>query len=137
MKEENIILGSIEPINMINTEKILNQMKKCICKIKIENIKATGFFCKISNINKNFLMTNYHVIDEIYINNNKEINILLNDDKEALITDLEIKREKCFNKEYDIVVLIEIKEEDNIKEYLELDDNIFKIMKKYIMKKKK
>ena len=37
----------------------------------------------------------------------KEINILLNDDKEALIIDLEIKREKYFNKEYDIV-LIEI-----------------------------
>ena len=64
MKEESLIQGSIDPINMANTERILNQMKNCICKIKIENIKATGFFCKIPNINKNFLMTNYHVINE-------------------------------------------------------------------------
>ena len=90
MNEECLILGSIDPVNMISTEKILNQMKACICKIKLENIKATGFFCKISNINKNFLMTNYHVVNEIYINNNKEINILLNDDKEIKILDLGI-----------------------------------------------
>ena len=39
--------------------------------------------------------------------------------------DLTIKREKYFNKEYDIT-LIELKENEKIKEYLELDDNILK-----------
>ena len=110
MKEESLIQGSIDPINMANTEKILNQMKNCICKIP--------------NINKNFLMTNYHVINEKYINKNKVLNILLNDDKKILIIDLAKKREKYFNKNYDIA-LIELIEEDKIKEYLELDDYLF------------
>ena len=87
-------------------------------------MKATGFFCKIPNINKNFLMTNYHVINEKYINKNKVLNILLNDNKNILIIDLAKKREKYFNKNYD-VALIELIEEDKIKEYLELDDYLF------------
>ena len=125
MKEESFIKGSVDPINIASTEKILHQMKHCVCKIKIGKMSATGFFCKVPIINMNFLMTNYHVINEDYTKKNKEIQILLNDEKEALVLDLTIKREKYFSKEYDIA-LIEIKEKDGIKEYLELDDNILK-----------
>ena len=88
MKSESIIKGAVDPVNMTSTEKILNQMKNCVCKIKIKKLNATGFFCKIPDINMNFLMTNYHIINEDYINENKEINVLLNDNKEALIIDL-------------------------------------------------
>ena len=83
-----------------------------------------------------FLMTIYHKNEE-YINKIKEINILLNDDNEALIIDLNIKRKKYFNKEYDIT-LIKIKEKDKIKEYRELDHKIFKDNgKKYYQEKAK
>ena len=44
MKEESLIQGTIDPINMANAEKIINQMKNCICKIKIENIKSNRIF---------------------------------------------------------------------------------------------
>ena len=125
MKSERGVIGSLVPENIPSTEKILNQMKTCICKIDIGNINATGFFCKIPQINMVFLMTNYNVITEENINENKEINILLNDDKEALVLDLTIEREKYFDKEYDIVA-IEMKNEDKVKEYLEMDENIFK-----------
>ena len=125
MKEESFIKGSVDPVNMASTEKILHQMKHCVCKIKIGNINATGFFCKVPIINMNFLMTNYHVINEDFMKANKEIRVLLGDEKEALVLDLTIKREKYFSKEYDII-LIELKENDGIKEYLELDDNILK-----------
>ena len=125
MKEESFIKGSVDPINIASTEKILHQMKHCVCKIKIGKMSATGFFCKVPIINMNFLMTNYHVINEDFMKANKEIQILLNDEKEALVLDLTIKREKYFSKEYDII-LIELKENDGIKEYLELDDNILK-----------
>ena len=125
MKEESFIKGSVDPVNMASTEKILHQMKHCVCKIKIGKMSATGFFCKVPIINMNFLMTNYHVINEDFMKENKEIQILLNDEKEALVLDLTIKREKYFSKEYDIT-LIELKENDGIKEYLELDDNILK-----------
>ena len=135
MKNESKVIGSVDPVSMICTEKILNQMKNCVCKIKLENSYGTGFFCKISDINMNFLMTNYHVIKETYVKESDKINILLNDEKEALIIDLTIKREKYFNEELDIT-LIEIKENDNIKEYLELDDNILKDHEKIYYEKK-
>ena len=125
MKKESMLKGGIDPINITNTEKILYQMKNCVCKIKIGKISATGFFCKIPIINMIFLITNFHVINEEYTKKKKEIHILLNDEKEAKRIDLTIKREKYFNKAYDIA-LIELKEKDNIKDYLELDDNIFK-----------
>ena len=127
MKEE-INIDISELISLSCTKKIVNQMMNCIGKIKIQGAKGTGFFCKIpwkENNNINFLMTNYHVLNEKYFEENKEINILLNNDSEAKIIDLNIKRMIYFNNEYD-TTLIELKEEDNIKEYLEIDDNIFK-----------
>ena len=120
-----MIKGAVDPVNMTGTEKILHQMKNCVCKIKIGKINATGFFCKVPFINMIFLMTNFHVINEEYAKKNKEIHILLNDEKEAKRIDLTIKREKYFNEAYDIA-LIELKENDKIKDYLELDDNLFK-----------
>jgi hypothetical protein len=70
-------------------------------------------------------MTNYHVLNEKYFEENKVIYLLLNNDNEAKKIDLNIKRVIYYNKDYDTTI-IEIKEEDKIKEYLELDDNILK-----------
>jgi len=138
MQEEIKIKGSVDPVNISGTKKILNQMMKCICKIKIKgdnqegiiskDAYGTGFFCAIpldENNIINCLMTNYHVLNEKYFEDKKEINILLNDDSEAKLIDLDIKRIIHYNKEYDTTI-IELKEEDKIKNYLELDDNIFK-----------
>ena len=63
MREENNI-SAPEPVNIAGTEKILHQMKNCVCKIKIGKINATGFFCKVPFIKRIFLMTNFHVISE-------------------------------------------------------------------------
>ena len=125
MKAESMNQGSEDPGNIPSREKILEQMKNCVCKIKIGNISATGFFCKIPIINMIFFMTNFHVITEEYLNENKEITLSKNDDKEAIVLDLTIEREKYFNKEYDITA-VEIKEKDNIKDFLEIDDYILK-----------
>ena len=56
---------------------------------------------------------------------NTLINLLLNDEKQAKIIDLTKKREKYFNEEYDVTI-IELKESDNINNFIELDDNLFK-----------
>ena len=88
MKAESMIKGAVDPINIAGTEKILHQIKNCACQIKIGKINAKGFFCKIPIINIIFLMTNFHVINEDYIKENKEINILLDDEKEDLVIDL-------------------------------------------------
>ena len=88
MKDESIIKGAVDPVSIAGTEKILYQMKNCVCKIKLGKINATGFFCKVPFINMIFLITNFHAINEEYINKNKEITILLNNEKEALAIDL-------------------------------------------------
>ena len=50
------------------SKKIVEQMEKCICKLKIDEIEATGFFCKIPFPDKNNMLpvfiTNNHVINK-------------------------------------------------------------------------
>ena len=127
MEKENNLKDSIEPVDIENTKTILNQLMNCICKIKFKGGFGTGFFCKIpfKKETLKILMTNYHILNEKDFKDIKNLNISLNDDKKILKIDLELDRENYFNKEYD-VALIELRDEDNIKDYLELDNNLFK-----------
>ena len=122
-----MIKNSPAPVDIAGTKAILNQMTYCICKIKINATNGTGFFCKIPHKNRSIkvLMTNYHVLDDIYYQQNKDITFFLNDEKEVKIINLGIERKTYFNKDYD-VAMIELKEKDKINNYLELDDNLFK-----------
>ena len=115
--KEKILNGYPNVIPYESTKKTIEQMEKNIFKITIGNEQATGFFCKIPYNNKIVLMTNYHVIDE----NKNEIDIKIKEEKQNRIIDLS-NRIKYINKEYDIVI-IEMNEDDNITNYLELDDN--------------
>ena len=128
MKLEKKLNNSPEPVSISGTKTILNQLMNCICKLNINGVNGTGFFCKIpfqNNETKIFLMTNYHVLDKNYYESNNKINLLINDEKEIKTIDLRIKRNTYFNQENDIT-LIELKENDNINNYLELDDNLFR-----------
>ena len=124
MEEVNKLKDSIEPVSIEGTQKILNQLMNCICKIK--GRFETGFFCEIRSRKKaiKVLITNYHILKEKNLKENQKLNLTLNNDKESIIIDLGITREFYFNKEYDIT-LIELNEKDNIKSYLELDDDLF------------
>ena len=44
--KEKYIVSSPEPVSLIGTEKILNQMNNCVCRI-YNNSEGTGFFTKI------------------------------------------------------------------------------------------
>ena len=70
--DEGLIEGAKE-IMLLNKTK-LKEMNKYICKISGNNI-GTGFFCRIKyGIDLiEVLITNYHVIDDNYLNNNKEL----------------------------------------------------------------
>ena len=70
------------------------------------------------------LITNHHVINEQYYNQNKKINLLINDDNEIKIIDINKKRNHFFRKNYDIA-LIELKESDKFQNFIELDENLF------------
>ena len=104
--------------------KINEQMNKNICVIDLGEKKGTGFFCKIPfPDNKNilsFLITCNHVLNEEYLFNNKSVFIFFNNHNEKREIILE-NRIKYTNREYDITI-IEIKEKDNINNFLELEE---------------
>jgi hypothetical protein len=117
------------PITIEETSIIIEQMKNCICKIIIKELfekKGTGFFCNIPFKNQNFqvLITSNNLINENYIKNNKQIFLTLNDNKEykEININLEQNRKIYINDFYDIII-IEIKKEDNISNFLDLDED--------------
>ena len=125
--KESILAGYPNVISYECTKKIIEQMERNICKINIGMNQGTGFFCKIPFPNENnmlpVLITNNHIInsDILY---KKNIKIKLDIKEEENIKEIILnKRMKYTNEEYDITI-IEIKEEDNINNYLELDDII-------------
>ena len=122
--EEGYIPGAINAIPIYKVEKILDQMKNCICKIKGKKI-GTGFFCKILYNNELIpvLMTNYHVIDDNFIETNKQLNVYINQKLKVLNINKNSKIYSSEIKKYDLMI-IKIKEED-IKYYLEIDDDIY------------
>ena len=126
MEDKKKTEGSIDPVNIEGTKKILDQLMNCICKIQIKGTYATGFFCKFSYKKQaiKVFMTSYHFFNEKDFGENKKLNLSLNDEKETKTIDLSIERKTYFNKDYDIA-LIELKDKDKIKDYLELDDNLF------------
>ena len=109
------------------TKKIIEQMEKNICRINTNEIQGTGLFCKIPFPNKDkmlpVLITNNHIIDnKLLYSNDAKIKIDIKEETE--MKEIEFKNRLIYtNKEYDITI-IEIKENDKIKNYLELDDII-------------
>ena len=124
--EEEKIKGGIEAITLEKIEKISEQMKTCICQI-YGNIIGTGFFCKILYDNEYIpvLMTNYHIINDQFLQNNKNIKISINNKKiieEININEIKIIYSSPINK-YDIMIL-KLKE-NNKYNYLELDPDLY------------
>ena len=120
--KEKKLQGYPEMVSLESTEIIIEQMKKNIFNISLDDgSKGTGFFCKIPFINNEelkVLITNNHVIDL----NTEKITISINNESEIKEINLN-NRIKYTNQDYDITI-IEIKEEDNVNNYLELDKNI-------------
>ena len=116
------------PITLESTEIISTQMKSSVCKIYLDNgYKVTGFFCKIpfpdDNNLKPFLVTNNHAIDESYLENDKNFDITINNDKikKKLIIG---NRITYTSKIYDTTIIEIYEDKDNIKDFLQLDFNI-------------
>ena len=124
--KEIYIKGSIEPVSIRSTEIILEQMKKCVCQIHIRGTKGTGFFTKIPYKKKflSVLMTNYHVLGEDDISNDKIISISLNNGSIAKNIKIDSQRKRYANEILDVTI-IEIKEKkDSIQDFLILDNQI-------------
>ena len=107
-----------------NYKVILEQMENYVHIIKIGNKETIGFFCTIplhkKNNNINVLITNNSTLNE-EIMKEKNIKILIEFQKEKKIKEIMLTNRKYYtNKEYNTTI-IEIKKEDKIDNYLELD----------------
>ena len=128
---ENLILeknikGAIKPLSIEIIKKITYQMENCVCKIYKKNETASGFFIKINYQSKMLpiLMTNNHVITEQEIKKNIIITLSLNNGMVLREIKLDDSRLIFTDQELDITI-VEIKEnEDEIHNFLEIDDKL-------------
>jgi len=128
---------SPKSISFKETEKILAQMQNYICKIYKNGGTGSGFFYKIPYTNQSklltVLITNNHVLNKNDLKNDSIIKYTLKEDK--IIRKIKIdknKRKIYTSKELDISI-IEIKEnEDNINQFLEIDEELINQNKEYI-----
>ena len=81
-KKESILVGYPNIISYECTKKIIKQMERNICKIKIGEEQGTGFFCKIpfpdlNNMLSVFITNNHNINKELLYKDNAiiEINI--------------------------------------------------------------
>ena len=128
IKLEKLIENSPNPVSIEGTEKILFQMKKCICKIYNKNKKGTGFFLKISYPMQNnllyLLVTNNHILEESDLKNGKIIETTINDDSLSRNIVVKNSRKRYTCSDLDITVVEIFPNIDKIEDFLELDDKI-------------
>ena len=118
-----------KPVSINSTKIMLNQLQNYICKIFIKKGgKGTGFFCNINyqHIDMPVLVTNFHVINQKYIEENDLIKITLNDDSEDKEISLKDNRIIYTHKDYDVTIIQIKPEKDGIKHFLQLDDQLLK-----------
>ena len=130
IRQEQLIEDQPIPVSLEGTKEILYQMENCICKIYSgKTKKGTGFFCKIP-FKKDLLpvlMTNNHILNENDIENDKTIELSINNEVKEIKIDN--SRKKYTNSDNNIdITIIEIKpNKDGIENYLKLDeDDIFR-----------
>ena len=129
--EEKLLENFPLPVIIEGTEIILGQMKKGICKIKNKKGKGTGFFFNIAHENCNIpvMITASHVINQEIINEEKVINVIINDEDEKgnKYINIDKTNRKIYTSEKYDIMIIEIKpKQDQINYFLEIDKNIFK-----------
>ena len=116
--------GATKAVLLCNEKKYKNY-ENCICKIIGKN-KGTGFFSKIEYEGNlvPVLITNYHVIDDDYMEKNNKLNYYINKDLNVIDINKDSKLYSSSDYKYDIMI-IRLKE-GQAKAYLEIDNNIFK-----------
>ena len=126
VKNEGCLIRCPKAFQYSSIKALLNQMENCVYKIKIDEQQGTIFPCYIpipfEKMYLPVLITNNHIINEKNLDEkDKEIYInLINQKRKTINLNNRIKYTK---KEHDITI-IEIKENDGIKNFLELDDSI-------------
>ena len=131
--EENIINQANTILDYGRIDKIMNaKLNDKVCKIKLK-IKldnkiitgtASGFFCYIPSKEMKVLITNNHVINQTFLDNENKLIFSIEIDKKEIEKEinLEYERYKYTNAKKDFTI-IEILDEDNIESFFEIDEN--------------
>ena len=121
---------SPKPVSLEKTNRIIQQMKSCICLININNNDyndyGTGFFCNIPYKGKQLkvLITAYYILFPKIFKEQNIVQFELNGNlKEIIIND---NRKIYSSEKYDITMIEIIPSEDGINDFLELDEDLFK-----------
>ena len=112
-------------LSLEELSQISNQMMKSICRIEFNGKNCTGSFVKI-NYNYqsiNCLLTNNEILNDNFIQNNKEIKVFLNNGKKEIKIGINTDKIKYVNNSYNFI-LIELKENEEINDFLELDKRL-------------
>ena len=139
--KEKFLQNSTGPLFIDSAKLIISQMENCVCKINNEDgSKCTGFFCKIPYPNLSHLLPLLITVDHCFSKDLKDgdsILLSLNNDSEFKNIKIDNNRKIFRSEEYD-TDFIEIKPEDKINNFLEVDKEILGDEKKieYIYKKK-
>ena len=107
----------------------LYDMEKYICKIKLsEKNFGTGFFCIIEYNNKIMpaLITNYHVISDEFLKNKKYLEVYIKNESYLIDINKDSKIYSSISSEYDIMIIKINQDNEEIRDYLEVDPNIYK-----------
>ena len=124
-----VLPGYPKEVTYEGIEMILQQMKNAICKIRISERQETGFFCKIpfpdlNNMLRVLITTNHVINENLLFQENERISIEIKAENDNKYLNLN-NRIKYTNQEFDITI-IEIKDEDKINSFLELDEALIK-----------
>ena len=116
-------------ISSYETKKLLYLMENCLCEIYIPNgLNGTGFFCKISNKANSkpyfVMMTNHHVLHEGFLKYEERIDIKVGGQYKRI--NINDNRKIYTNKENDITIIEIIPSKDEINNFMELHDELFR-----------
>ena len=126
------IIGAVKPISLKQTNIILNQMQTCVCRIHNGQKKGTGFFLKIPYQKNDLpvLITNNHVLGEEKIAEGQLITLSLqslNDEETTINIEIDNGRKRYTNEILDVTI-IELNDNDKIKNFLTLDKKVINII---------
>ena len=118
-------------VDYTQLKKIMKSgIEDCLARLRIEvkingklkSKEGTGFFCNIPSKHMKVFITTNHVLNQEFLDQEKKLILSLKNKLQKEIN-LELKRFKQTNELYDFTV-IEIIKQDNIYNFIELDENI-------------
>ena len=80
--KENKLIGMPKVLTARQDRTIAKQQANSLCQITNKNIKASGFLCRIPNVQNPVLITNNHVLNKTDIKPGKKIDIYFTDEND-------------------------------------------------------